>query len=171
MTLDTTMLTQNPFTVVTIIAAPAILTNASSVLSLSTSTRFMKCIDRIHQYNMELEKAHSVEIKKMLIRQIELSHQQARHFLAALRSIYMSLGAFALACLFALIGATTTTLLSNTLIESIAVISLVSGGVGALGFLTSSYSLIKASFITVNVLKTDLNYMQTNKDLTFIKNS
>ena len=40
------MVDTNPFTVLTFIAAPAVLTNASSVLALGTSNRFARVIDR-----------------------------------------------------------------------------------------------------------------------------
>ena len=39
--------TQDAFQVLTFIAAPALLTNASSVLVLSTSNRFARAIDRV----------------------------------------------------------------------------------------------------------------------------
>ncbi|MEK6554723.1 MAG: DUF2721 domain-containing protein [Bdellovibrionota bacterium] len=170
MDLASISLVQNPFTVVTIIAAPAILTNASSVLSLSTSTRFMKCIDRIHQFNLELDKPHSPEVKDVLVRQIELSHTQSRYFLSALRSIYTSLGAFALASLLALIGASTTTLISMIVIETVATISLICGGIGAAGFLLASYYLIRASNIANVVIGADMATMLKHKELALLKN-
>ena len=37
----------NPFAALSFIAAPAILTNASTVLALSTSNRFMRASDRM----------------------------------------------------------------------------------------------------------------------------
>ena len=39
-------LAANPFAVLTFIVAPAILTNASSVMALGTSNRFARAIDR-----------------------------------------------------------------------------------------------------------------------------
>src|SRR3954468_11632326 len=41
------VLETNPFAILTFIAAPAILTNASSVLALGTSNRFARTIDRM----------------------------------------------------------------------------------------------------------------------------
>ena len=40
------LLSDNPFTSLSLIAAPAVLTNASSVLALGTSNRFARAIDR-----------------------------------------------------------------------------------------------------------------------------
>ena len=47
--------TDNPYAVLTLIAAPAILTNASSVLALSTSNRFARAVDRQRQLSKLLD--------------------------------------------------------------------------------------------------------------------
>lgn len=154
MTIDTVV--QNPFAVITVIAAPAILTNASSILTLSTSTRLMRCLDRINTLTGHLDRQEiSKELRVIYLEQVELSHKQARQFLGALRWIYVALGAFAIASFLALVGASTVTLLPEKVLEVFGALSLVSGGVGALGFLWSSINLISASRITVRVLQTD----------------
>lgn len=154
MTLDTVV--QNPFAVITIIAAPAILTNASSILTLSTSTRLMRCLDRINTLTGHLDRQEvSNELRKVYLEQAELSHKQARQFLGALRWIYIALAAFAIASFLALMGASTVTLLPGKVLELLGALSLIAGGVGALGFLWSSINLIIASRITVQVLQAD----------------
>jgi hypothetical protein len=154
MTLDTVV--QNPFAVITIIAAPAILTNASSILTLSTSTRLMRCLDRINTLTGHLDRNEiSKELRMVYLEQAELSHKQARQFLGALRWIYISLAAFAIASFLALMGASTVTLLPEKVLEILGALSLIAGGVGALGFLWSSINLIIASRITVQVLQAD----------------
>ena len=50
------MLNENPFAMLTAIVAPAILTNASSVLSLGTSNRLARVVDRTRQIAAELAK-------------------------------------------------------------------------------------------------------------------
>ena len=45
----------NPFAILTFIAAPAVLTNASSVLALGTSNRFARAIDRTRAMIRTLE--------------------------------------------------------------------------------------------------------------------
>ncbi|MDZ4083576.1 MAG: DUF2721 domain-containing protein [Bdellovibrionales bacterium] len=154
MTLDTVV--QNPFAVITIIAAPAILTNASSILTLSTSTRLMRCLDRINTLTGHLDGQEiSKELRTVYLEQAELSHKQARQFLGALRWIYIALAAFAIASFLALMGASTVTLLPGKVLELLGALSLIAGGVGALGFLWSSINLIIASRITVQVLQAD----------------
>lgn len=43
------LLTNNPFAILTFIAAPAILTNATSVLAMSTINRMLRTRDRMHE--------------------------------------------------------------------------------------------------------------------------
>ena len=47
----------NPFAVLSLIVAPAILTNAASVLVMSTSNRLARAIDRARDLARELEDA------------------------------------------------------------------------------------------------------------------
>jgi len=48
--------THTLFAVLTLIAAPAVLTNASSVLGLNTANRFGRVIDRSRQLSIEVGK-------------------------------------------------------------------------------------------------------------------
>ena len=47
--MDPNSLTQNPFAALTLVAAPALLTNASSVLALGTINRMLRTRDRMHE--------------------------------------------------------------------------------------------------------------------------
>lgn len=116
----------------------------------------MRCLDRINTLTQHLDNPSlSNDLRSAYVQQSELSHRQARQFLGALRWIYIALAAFAIASFLALIGASTQTLLSQRILESIGAVSLVCGGIGALGVLWSSINLIIASRITVQVLKSD----------------
>jgi len=47
----------NPFAVLSLIVAPAVLTNASSVLAMSTSNRLARAVDRARELSKQLEEA------------------------------------------------------------------------------------------------------------------
>ena len=49
----------NPFGLLTFIVAPAILTNASSVMALGTSNRFARTVDRVRKLSALLENKQS----------------------------------------------------------------------------------------------------------------
>ena len=52
-------LATNPFGILTFIVAPAILTNASSVMALGTSNRFARAIDRARALSSQVERTSS----------------------------------------------------------------------------------------------------------------
>lgn len=95
------LLTQSPFAVLTVIVAPAILTNASSVLAMSTINRMLRTRDRMHELWKESAGAtppHGANF----IEQVNRVERQAMLLLRALHWIYVALGAFAAASLVTL---------------------------------------------------------------------
>src|ERR1017187_3156384 len=96
------LLTQNPFAVLTFIVAPAILTNATSVLAMSTINRMLRTRDRMHELLKEsTDPATSRE--PQFVEKANRVEQQAVLLLSALRWIYVALGAFAAASLVTLL--------------------------------------------------------------------
>jgi len=104
--MDGTTLTQSPFAVLTFIAAPALLTNSSSVLALSTINRMLRTRERMTQLFAKSEEAGLSETEKMrLVEQVNRVEKQAVLLLRALYSIYVALSAFVSATLVTLLGA------------------------------------------------------------------
>jgi hypothetical protein len=96
----------NPFAVLTAIVAPAILTNACSVLALGTSNRVARVVDRTRVLSLELAKLREGESGYVSrLRQIERLRQRSRLLLSALRYVYAALGCFAGCALLSVIGA------------------------------------------------------------------
>ena len=100
-------LAANPFTILSLIAAPAVLTNASSVLALGTSNRFARAIDRARALSkwLEEQEANDGPMTKLRVRQLNRTERRSILLLHALRCFYTSLGSFAAAALISLIGA------------------------------------------------------------------
>ena len=101
----TTSLGGNPFAVLTAVVAPAILTNASSVLALGTSNRLGRVVDRTRVVAAELAgfepgsgdyQAWAAQLDRLQVR--------AQLLLKALRGFYASLGLFACAALVSVGG-------------------------------------------------------------------
>src|SRR5437667_8496989 len=104
--MDQVAFTQNPFSVLTFIVAPALLTNASSVLALSTINRMLRTRDRMKELFDKSEAGGQSEVEGMrLITQVDRVEKQAVLLLQALRSVYVALGAFVSATLVTLLGA------------------------------------------------------------------
>jgi hypothetical protein len=96
----------NPFAVLTAIVAPAILTNACSLLALGTSNRVARVVDRTRVLSVELSKLNEGEpAYTSRLRQIERLRQRSRLLLSTLRYVYASLGCFAACALLSVIGA------------------------------------------------------------------
>ena len=87
----------NPFAVLSLIAAPAILTNACSVLATSTGNRLARAADRARELSRQLEEAGGLATPEAgrRLRELVLTEQRTLQLLAALRSIYLALGSFA----------------------------------------------------------------------------
>jgi hypothetical protein len=103
---DPAALSQSPFTILTFIAAPAVLTNASSVLALSTTNRMLRTRDLMkemvaHSAVGDLEPGET----KRLVAQVGRIEVQAGLLLKALHAIYVALGSFSGATLLTLVGA------------------------------------------------------------------
>jgi hypothetical protein len=89
----------NPFAALTLIVAPAVLTNACSMLIMSTSNRLARAVDRARIVTAELEK--SVETGSTPhagdVRELASTERRALMLLHALRAFYVALGGFAAA--------------------------------------------------------------------------
>src|SRR6185436_3852228 len=93
-------LTDSPFAVLTTVVAPAILTNASSVLCLGTGNRLARVVDRTRVITTEISALEPTsEDYRFRIRQLERLDMRAQLLYRALRILYASLGAFAAAAL------------------------------------------------------------------------
>src|SRR5215470_4065311 len=105
--MEATSFAQSPFAALTFIAAPALLTNATSVLALSTINRMLRTRDRMTELLGKSEAAATSKAdSERLVRQVDRVERQAVLLLQALRAIYVALGAFVSATLVTLLGAT-----------------------------------------------------------------
>ena len=146
------LLTQNPFAVLTFIAAPAILTNATSVLAMSTINRMLRTRDRMHQLFKESEspaRANDGEFRK----QVERTEKQAVLLLRAVRWVYVALGAFAAASFVTLLGALAGNWVAIMLERIIIALALMLGFVGVGGLVSGSVNLFRATRLSLENIR------------------
>jgi hypothetical protein len=93
----------SPFEAFSLIAAPALLTNATCVLAMGTVNRMLRTRDRMHEIFLEAGK-NPANVTPYLLTQTQRVERQAVLLLQALAAIYVSLGAFAGGTLMTLIG-------------------------------------------------------------------
>lgn len=122
----------SPLQALTLIAAPAVLTNAVSLLALGTSNRFARAIDRARHLAARLEQAHIVGEAEFEItwRQFERVQHRTLLLLRALRSFYLALGLLAGASLLALLQAILDPELHRPILRALPVVALVAGALG-----------------------------------------
>jgi hypothetical protein len=106
--MEPTTVAQNSVGIVTFIAAPALLTNASSVLAMSTINRMLATRELMHKLYVKSEEGkQSEEEAAHTIKKADRVEKQAELLFRALRSIYLALGSFVSATLVTLLGAVT----------------------------------------------------------------
>jgi Protein of unknown function (DUF2721) len=146
--MGSTLLTSNPFAVLTFIVAPAILTNATSVLALSTINRMLRTRDRMHELLKESENAATLH-GAHFVEQVNRVERQALLLLNALHWIYLALGAFTAASLVTLLGALFGQLGHETLIRVIIGAGLLLGFVGVTGLIGGCWNLFHATQLSL----------------------
>lgn len=148
--MDGATLPQSPFTLVTLIAAPALLTNSASVLALSTINRMLQTRDRMKDLFNESATAGKSETEvKHLLDQVNRAEKQALLLLRALLSIYVSLGAFISATLVTLVGAGLAPLVGAVWFHLLAGLGLVLGFVGVGGVVFGCVNLFHTTQMSV----------------------
>ncbi len=134
----------NPFAVLTLIAAPAVFTNASFVLALGTGNRLARTVDRTRQLAKELHAdPPNAEEAKLWSRQIERLQVRAKLLVRAMSFFYTAVGAFAAASLVSVLGASLAASEFRMSFATIAAISLVAGAVGFIGLVVGCTLLVR----------------------------
>jgi hypothetical protein len=137
-------LNDNPFAVLTAIVAPAILTNASSVLCLGTSNRIARVVDRTRVVATQIAslQAGSAEYK-VWVSQLERLQVRAQLLFKAMRILYASLGAFAAAALISIIGSSLAFYGQQLAFRAAAVLGLAIGAFGVTGLVSGCILMVR----------------------------
>jgi hypothetical protein len=142
------LLTNNPFAVLTFIAAPAILTNATSVLAMSTINRMLRTRDRMHELFRESEDTSKL-LGDKFIEQVNRVERQAAMLLSAMRWVYTALGAFVSATLMTLVGAVAGQFGNIVLMRIIIGAGLLLGAVGVTGLVGGCVNLFHTTQLSL----------------------
>jgi hypothetical protein len=150
-----TPLADNPFAALTVIVAPAILTNASSVLCLGTGNRIARVVDRTRVLKTaQLRLAADDPQRRAYQGQLDHLHLRARMLLQALRWFYASIGAFAAAALISIIGAGLMGSYAG-LFLAVAATALVAGTIGVGGLVAGCGIMVREVTLAVRVLEAE----------------
>ena len=170
----------NPFAVLTAVVAPAILTNACSVLALGTSNRLARVVDRTRVVARELaaieaaggdalsaeettrnqrSSAESAVLSRSRVEYESWAKQLAglqvrtQLLVKALRVIYGSLGLFATAALVSVVGSIVTYYgQQRILFQLMAGLALLAGAVAVVGLASGSALMVHETRLAVQNL-------------------
>ncbi len=157
-----TPITDNPFAVLTLIAAPAVFTNASSVLALGTGNRLARTVDRTRQLAKELHaNPPDAEEAKLWGRQIDRLQVRAKLLVRAMSFFYTAVGAFAAASLVSVLGASLAASEFRMSFATIAGVSLVAGAVGFIGLVVGCTLLVRETRLALLTLTEEARLAQT----------
>lgn len=142
--------TQNPFAVLTLIAAPAILTNATSTLANSTINRMLHARDRMHELFAESGSGKLSEVEAAhVLKQVDRVERQSVLLLRGLRWTYVALGAFAGATLVMLLSEGASAFLGEAWFRGFATGGIALSLMGVAGLVFGSVTLFRATRISM----------------------
>ena len=143
-------LSQNPFALLSLIAAPAVLTNSASVLVMSTTNRFLRASERMRALSVRVEEKKLTPGLRALVRkQVDRTERQAVLLLSALRAAYIAIGSFASASLISILGAGLASTSLNVGFHAMAALALAVGVVGASALVVACERLLAATRLSM----------------------
>src|SRR2546423_5940194 len=145
----------NPFAVLSLIVAPAILTNACSVLVMSTSNRLARAVDRARELAKQLDAMDDLSSQDTIRPLDELSANETRSLLLlhALQSFYAALSGFAAAALVSLVGAVLAAMQMRAMVQALEIVALLIGFLAVGALIRGSIILVRETRLAVRVLQ------------------
>jgi hypothetical protein len=152
----------NPFAVLTAIVAPAVLTNASSVLSLATANRLARVVDRTRVVTAEIAGLDpALEDYQIRARQMETLQVRAQLLFRALRILYASLGSFAASALISVIGSALAFFAVEVGFRAAAVVGLGAGCFAVAGLVWGCMLLVRETRLALGSIAEEAEYART----------
>ena len=145
----------NPFAALSLIVAPAIMTNACTVLVMSTSNRLARTADRARELSREIEGPEVVSDEVAARRSKELATAERRSLLLlrALRSVYVALSGFSTAALASLLGATFVSAGQAVVTMALESVAILAGAIAVASLIYASVLLVREPRLAVAVLQ------------------
>ena len=142
------------FAALSFIVAPAMLTNASALMGLSSSNRLAIATQRTRELAHELEGAGTLssDEAKRGFAEMTASAERSELLLRALRAFYFAMGAFALATLLSLLGLAMETFDPLGVVRPLEILALAAGVFAFGGLVTGAIQLLRETHLAVRQL-------------------
>jgi hypothetical protein len=153
----------SPLAAFTLIAAPAVLTNAVAVLALSTSNRFSRTLDRARGIAQQLDTA-SLSASQRDLRLSQFERAQVRSFLLlkALSSFYLSLATLAISSVISIVGTVVTAMIPARFLMSIPWIATIAGSIGVTLLAYGCTYLVRETRLAVSSISEEADHLRRN---------
>jgi hypothetical protein len=141
--------------------APAILTNATTVLIMSTSNRLARTLDRARKLTEELEQGESggEDLEDIYLRELHSAEARTVILLKAMRTFYGALGGFASAAFLSLIGAVAASQ-GGVLLKVIEGVAVTVGSLAVAALVYASLLLVNETRIAVRIFHEQAVHVQ-----------
>jgi hypothetical protein len=151
----------SPFAALTIIVAPAILTNAASILSLGTGNRIARVVDRTRVLASELASLDPASARAARYEEhMWRLRVRSQLLLRALRCFYLSIGSFAASALISVIGSLAAAWVGTSVFLAMAMLSLASGTMGVGGLVVGCAVTVRETQLAVRFLEEEARFFQ-----------
>ncbi|WP_396624107.1 DUF2721 domain-containing protein [Luteitalea sp.] len=152
----------NPFAALTFIAAPALLTNASSLLLLGTTNRLARAVDRVRALAVHMAAAEQPEgpLATRELALMALAEQRVRIIVRAMTAFYLAVGSFAFGTMLALIGAAIVTPDHDLARMWVLRLTIAACVIGVLAIMSGALALVFESQITFRILTEEADLMR-----------
>jgi len=152
----------NPFAVLTAVAAPAILTNACSVLSVGTANRLGRVIDRSRALTTDLEALSADDPHyHWLLQQLDRQRVRAGVLLRALRVFYAALGSFAGSALLSIVGAVLSQYGNDRIYNVSATVALIVAALGVACLVIACVLMVHETRLAVRAMEEESEQVRT----------
>ncbi|HET6220372.1 MAG TPA: DUF2721 domain-containing protein [Acidobacteriaceae bacterium] len=147
------LVTADPFSILTVVVAPAVLTNASSVLALGTNNRLARVADRTHAVTAQLARLEpGARDREIWATQLPDLQTRAQMLLRALRCFYLGLGLFASSALISIAGSIVVYYGQRSVFQFAAGIGVVFGASAVIALVCGSILMIRETRLAVKGL-------------------
>ena len=142
------------FAALSFIVAPAMLTNATALMGLSSSNRLAIATQRTRELAHSLEAAETLssDEAKRHFEEMNASAERSELLIRALRAFYFAMGAFALATLLSLLGLAMETFDPLGLVRPLEILALAAGVFAFGGLVTGAVQLLRETRLAVRQL-------------------
>ncbi|HEX6963805.1 MAG TPA: DUF2721 domain-containing protein [Lacipirellula sp.] len=156
----------NPFAVLSLMVAPAILTNAASLLAMSTSNRLARAVDRGRELAKQLEGAADLNspLAARRLNDLDATEHRAILLVASLQRFYIAMGGFALATFVSLLGATIAAMGQRIAVQVLEFAGIVAGLLAVGAMVHGSVLLIRETRIALGVMRKRVERVKTRAE-------